>query len=395
MSDISSTPLRKIIINSIIGFIGLASAVLGIYAFFFREKKMQLDYEILANTNVLDINAEVSKLDILYSGNSLKTNNEGLRIINIRITNNGTESILKTYYDDNDPLGVTVSNGKVIEKPQLLATSNTYLKKNLQIKYDSIAHIWFNDIIIEPHDYFTLKFLILYPLDQSPQIHSSGKIAGINTIQVLSVAASTKNENNFWHKTFDGDATSQIVRAFAYGLITIISVILFVISMFSITEKIQYARRKSIIKKYKKSNNSTYTWNDEKIFDNFKNGNSYILKNTLSLINDEDSLNEKYKESLSKLKDAKRIPPESNFEKKYDFSKKELDERKTNYVYRIQGLLKDGYLILDKDKLLVNQSMKETLGKFLKFLNERKFRKFEDEIPEYDTYIKYGGTPPE
>jgi hypothetical protein len=52
--------------------VGIISAILGIYTFFFQEKNVQINYEILTNANVLDINADVSKLDITYDGNNLK-----------------------------------------------------------------------------------------------------------------------------------------------------------------------------------------------------------------------------------------------------------------------------------------------------------------------------------
>lgn len=81
---------------------------------------MQIEYEVLANTNVLDINADITKLDITYDGSSLKTGSQSLRIINLHVRNTGNESVLKSFYDNNDPLGVFVTKGKVIEKPELV-----------------------------------------------------------------------------------------------------------------------------------------------------------------------------------------------------------------------------------------------------------------------------------
>ena len=149
MSIVPKFSLRKTtaIVVATLGFVG---AIVSLYAFFFQEKKVDLQYEIIANTNVLDINADVSKLDIIYNGISLKQKDEHLRIINLRVINRGTDNILKEYFDDNDLLGFKIMGGKVIEKPEVIETSSNYLKRNLIITLDTADRIKLSKVIIEP-----------------------------------------------------------------------------------------------------------------------------------------------------------------------------------------------------------------------------------------------------
>lgn len=65
--------------KSFITILGIVAAIITIYAFL-QEKKVDLRYEIIANTNVLDFNADVCKLEVTYDSTNLKLTNENLII---------------------------------------------------------------------------------------------------------------------------------------------------------------------------------------------------------------------------------------------------------------------------------------------------------------------------
>ncbi|UPT65839.1 MAG: hypothetical protein M0D57_15140 [Sphingobacteriales bacterium JAD_PAG50586_3] len=245
MNKIQSKITTKLVVQIFVGLIGLISALISIYVFIIPEKVTKLDYEILANTNVLDINADVSKLDITYDSTSLKTTNQSLRIINIRVVNSGNESILKNYYDDNDPLGIIVKDGKIVEKPEIILTGSDYIKKNLIVKLDSSGTIFFNEIIIEPGDFFNVKLLVLYNKNQTPKIQSTGKIAGIKEIPVTSIEES-KEQYSFWKTTFGGNIITQIIRLLAYTLVGFIILGLAISITIGITEYNEKRKRKKL-----------------------------------------------------------------------------------------------------------------------------------------------------
>lgn len=78
MSIKESLTLSKVN-KTIIAIVGIIGSLVTIYAFFFHERKSSLQYELITDTNVLDIRADISKLEILYDKTNLKEKNENLR----------------------------------------------------------------------------------------------------------------------------------------------------------------------------------------------------------------------------------------------------------------------------------------------------------------------------
>ena len=169
--------LDSIVSKTFIALIGLVGAIVTIYAFL-QEKSVDIRYEIIANTNVLDFNADISKLAVIYDSTNLKETNENLRIITVKIVNNGNQHLLKEYYDEKEPLGLKTSAGKVIERPEIIQTSNDYLKRNLEIQESTSGnHISFSQVILESGEFYIVKFLVLHKKTEEPQIMAFGKIA--------------------------------------------------------------------------------------------------------------------------------------------------------------------------------------------------------------------------
>ncbi len=384
MSNIEDKFPTRRIWQTAIALVGLVSAVLGIYTFFVQEKILQIEYEVLANTNVLDINADITKLDITYDGSSLKTSSQSLRIINLRVRNTGNESVLKSFYDNNDPLGVIVTKGKVIEKPELVGTSSDYIKKNLSIKFDTLGRLTFSDIILEPNDFYTVKLLILYPSGQSPEIHSVGKVAGIKDIPVVSLAQGTKEEKSFWEITFGGNIFSQLLRGLSYTLVVIGLIILIALSVDSFSDYRKKKKRIHIIKDFKRQKSYDYNRMDDAIFTRFETDGIENLSRYQNLLKDENRLNQKYSNWVNKLK--RNVEDEI---KENDITSKELQLNDTFFSHRSEWtifneLISDGFAIKEKDKLVINQPMKRSLEQFFDYLKDIRY----DDLSEDRKYYR-------
>ncbi|OFY67765.1 MAG: hypothetical protein A3H98_12305 [Bacteroidetes bacterium RIFCSPLOWO2_02_FULL_36_8] len=350
MYNINKELTTKQLLQIIVSFIGLFSAVIGIYVFFFQDKKVFVEYEILTDTNVLDINANITKLDISYDGTSLKNKNENLRIINLCIRNSGSESILKNYYDNNDPLGLSITNGRIIEQPELINTSNNYLKNNLQIKFDSSGRLTFNDVILDANQYFTIKILVLHPSRINPTLNSFGKIAGQNNIPLISHVKQTKDQISFWLEPFVIISFAQIARDILYSFVIILILIGISIVISKISDYVEKRKRIKIVMNFKNLKTYEYSRMDDAIFSRFKNQDSGLLFFILDLLNNENLLDKEF------------------FRPKY-FDK----DRKGSYI--IDEMINDGYAIKDKEALIINLQMKKSLTQFISYLNEIKNNK--------------------
>jgi len=346
MEDKNKTFSWKRVISIGLGTVGFISAVLTIYSVFFQEKKASLVYDIISNTNVLDINANVSKLDILYNGGSLKNNSQNLKIFYIRVKNEGNENILKDFYDLNDPIGIRVNNGKIIEMPEIIATSNHYLKNRLLIKIDHNGQILLNDLIIEPNQFYIIKILVLYKHDSNPSISSIGKIAGQSDIPILH-SESSKENKGIWKELFVGNIIIQLGRLLSYGLLMTIVLIGTIISYQKLIDIINKRKKRRFVDNYQNEKGYKYNEIDDVLFNAFINNEpiDFMLREYL---NDETTLQHDYK--------------------------KYLDLNSTDKLFDpiMKNLIDNNILIIDEENVKVNDEVKDRFSNFQKYLKKVK-----------------------
>lgn len=355
---ISSNLLVKVFVT----LLGIAGAVVTIYTAFFQEETVNVQYVITANANVLDINANISKLDIIYDSTSLKQKNENLKILNIKVINTGEADVLKNYFDENEPLGFEISNGEIIEQPELIETSSDYISKNLKIRYPNHKQAIFSQVILESEEYFVVKVLILHKNEETPEVLPIGKIAGQKEIGIIN-ASEVKEERPFLVETFFGNIWIQIVRLIAYFIFIVILVII----MISVSEKLNDIRtdkrRKKNVKNFKEQTDYDHNRMNDAIFDRYLRHGSESFRTMRNLVTNERELNSLYKESLSRLK--KQKDSEDEIDLRYDYNRLDYNWEVLN------EMINDGLLLKDGSKLSVNQPMKTCLIKFSGFLKER------------------------
>lgn len=349
--------------RTVLALLGLLGTGITIYAFL-QEKKVDLRYEVVSNTNVLDFNADISKLEVYYDSTSLKQTKENLRIYTVKIINNGDENIIKEFYDINEPLGIKISSGKIIEVPQIIQTSNDYIKRNLKVTNYQKDKISFSQVIIESGEYFMVKLLVLHNKETTPNIISFGKIAGQKIISVVN-AIDVKDETSFWSKTYFGNIWVQLLRLLSYFIIGVL-IILFIVF---VSERIDIyrdkKRRLKMISEFKHLKSYQYTRMDDAIFDRYQLKDSDRFKQMLTLIVDEKKLNVIYTELAENLKS-----------KEYRHFRRIENDDKVDYYLNpeyfsiINEMISDGIVFKENDRLVINQAMKDTLNKFVNFLKE-------------------------
>jgi hypothetical protein len=359
----------------IILFIGLIGALLTIYAFFFQERKIDLQYQIIANSNVLDIRAELTKLDILYNGNNLKQKNQNLRVINLRIINTGTEHILNTFYDDNDLLGFKVVDGEIIENPEVLDASNEYLKNNLIVTSDSTNLVRFSKVIIESREFFVLKVLILHKRGASPSIIPVGKVAGVSRIALVNKIEVTETKS-FFKKVFEGNLWVQIAKSFFYFLIVLVAIIIIALSGAGISDLKDKVKRKKLVKEFISTSGFGFTRMDEVIFERYKKDGVGVISDMNKRLRDEKVLNEHYQNWL-KSKKENNVYRDMPVER----IRRMPDER--FFLFDIfNHMINDGLVVKEGNQLKINHAMKKTLNAFSSFLEEK------GELEKYSDVIK-------
>lgn len=365
----------------LVSFIGFIGAIITIYAFFIQQKSVELRYEILSNTNILDIKADINQFDILYDGKSLKATNENVRIITIRIINSGSTDILKNFYDENDPLGFKIKNGMLLKEPELIEASNLYLKDNLKLFADSSQQIIFSNVILESSEYFIVKVILKFTLDSSPTILPIGKVAGIKTIQVIN-SIEQKETESFFTMVFSGGILIQLVRGFGYSLAVIIVVLIIVVSGFTLSDFRDKKKRKRLVKYFKFDPKYNYNKMDDAIFNRFIEDDIEILYTMRRFVKDEKYLNNKYKYAQIR---EKRNRKSHDVITKYELGPEYYERRINRPYFVIEKMITDGLVIKEENQLIINNSMKNTLEQFMPFLKENNYKTDRKSLNVIDT----------
>ncbi len=230
-------------------FAGLTFAVSVSLALFFGlsnigEPDPRLTYEILRETDVLDVRTPVEDLKITFQDEDIQGEKLNLRIYAMRVINNGEVDILQTQFDQDQAWGLQVIGGRVIEARPIEASSS-YLndKTNPQVLGENIVQ--FDQAIIEKGQFFAFNMLVVHPKDVTPEIVALGKIAGIDEILVTRVPVEVEGPG-FLSDLFGGNWAVQLVRAIMFLMGAAVILGLFAAAVVSYTFLMAKIRRRRL-----------------------------------------------------------------------------------------------------------------------------------------------------
>jgi hypothetical protein len=249
----------------------------------------------------------------------------------------------------------------------------------LDYQYEKLE---FSQVIIESGEFFIIKFLVLHRTDSIPIILSFGKIAGQKLIDVVN-SADVKEELTFWQRVYTGNTWVQILRLISYFLIVVVIIVVFVLIGSGIDDLRDKKRKIRNINEFKSLKTYQYTKMDDAIFDRYRKDGPYIFKKMQRLIKNDDELNVIHKELSEQLKSK-----EFRRYKRIDAGIRLRIDRDDWIV--ITEMTNDGIIFWEKNKLTVNQAMKDTIDKFVEFLNQNGEFKSEYNIHMTNDMIQRG-----
>lgn len=199
----------------------------GIWGTLFYEKRHALAFEIISNASVYDVRENLNNLQIFYAGQNLRAEKKTLRLISLRIVNSGETHISKGDYDEAEPLGFSVQNGKILESPKFIG-SNSYLNRHIKPTLVNAHEVRVAPVILDAGEYIEVQTLVLTPEGVIPQIRPLGKISGIKNIEV-SEPFQAKSEAGIWSQIWDANSVwIHVARAPVYSLLAMLLIALFV-----------------------------------------------------------------------------------------------------------------------------------------------------------------------
>jgi hypothetical protein len=231
-------------------FIGIIVGVLGIY-YTLRSSRTHLSMDIAAESNVLDLKHPIADLAILFQGRDIEEEKSNLKILTVRIINDGEADIHENDFDSRMPFGLQIDGGRVI-RAQVAGANSSYLSENLHPRVEGAGRIELDKIIFDKGKFVALEILVLHPKNSVPHVKPVGKIAGIETIAVTN-SFQDREQRGFLEQTFSGPVAIQLSRGIGYSLSAVAAIIAIVasgIGLASIPTKLRKMKRKRTVARF-------------------------------------------------------------------------------------------------------------------------------------------------
>ena len=328
--------------------IAVISLIVTVYVSFFYQKSCKLEYEILSNTSILNKNVELSSIKIIVDSVDVQQSNANISIVELLVSNRGKDHLRRDDYD-NSKFGLLIQNAILLEKPELVSASTTYLRNCISeysFSYDS-TFLNIPTLPLDSKDYYKLKLVLLHDNNHSLSFIPYGKIIGQKEILVID---SIDVEESFLSKVLQGSFWIHICRFFGYLMILIsISVIILTIS-----ESVSSRKKKKLIK----DAYSNKEIDNEVVDDYVKLGWLSLLEVKDYLSMNEKELYRKYQSSLTYISNQHN---KRNFEQ-WDFHMRRAD--------LIRHMLRSGYLKIDESAIVADKKKKKSVNLLVDYIRQ-------------------------
>ena len=346
------------ILNFILGFSTIGSFIFGIYAFYYN-KSPSISLIKLSEINVLEINRSLDDLKIYYKDEDIQNENKNIKIIVLKIKNDGKVDITQDMYDVDLPWGILVNEGDIVQA-RIIDSSNDYLSKNLSPIINKNI-IEFNKIIIESGESFSIELVLLCENKTILQYEVFGKIAGINNKNIKLIENNNDQGKSFWTDLIYGSIGIHFARAFLYFLCTIVLGVIiafFWILISKIQDFIIHCERKKRVKLLVTEKEKGAHFNE---IQNFYIYHGYDpLNEMLRLLNKQKELTSLYQKKISQAN---------------EINDRDLVIERGDFLYfksfsLIDDMLKLKILRLNEDQLVIDNIFREEIKRFLKCIKQ-------------------------
>lgn len=230
----------------LVGVVSLVFAYIAVV-----EKRPRVAFTIVNEANVLDVHQSMQDLSITFRGEDLQNRNLNLRILTIRLENTGDVDILQGQYDQTEPWGFAITNGRLVEV-RVKGSNSDYLRHAIRPALrDNVAYL--AKTILERGRYVSLEALVIHSKGSDPTVHPFGKIAGIDKLEVL--RARRPDDLPWWQQAWGGPALVQLVRLFSYfvALVIVLGCAVGLVALVAFTgDRVARWRRRRLVEPFQK-----------------------------------------------------------------------------------------------------------------------------------------------
>src|SRR5260370_2798859 len=180
----------------------------------------------------MDVRTPLKDLSILFQGQDIQKQNSNLRILGVRLVNDGDTNILENFFDSRIPWGLRIDGGRLIEA-RVTGSNSQYLSDNLHPKVADGDEVDFDKVIFDRGKYVALELLVLHDKNIEPHVRPVVNIAGMDAILIRN-SFREQDQERFKANVFKGPIPVQILRTFPYSLIPLSLVIIIALTILGI-----------------------------------------------------------------------------------------------------------------------------------------------------------------
>jgi len=355
-------------------FLSLALGVIALY-YTLRSNRTNLVVDVIAESNVLDVRTSVKDLAVLFRGQDIQQENANLKILVVRLTNQGEVNILEGYFDSRNPWGLQIDGGRVVEA-RVTGSNSAYLFDNLRPRIADDTHVTLEKLIFDKGKSVTLELLVLHNKTAEPRVVPFGKIAGMDSIPVTN-SFRERDQQGFMAATFKGPTAVQIGRTIGYsilGLSTAIVVGFLIAGVVATRASIRKKARRREVKYLPKEASPDKEKKRQIILDIFIDDGIEGLKLIRELLADEKLL----KMLLTESRARERPSPHAE---SYVFETRHLDhgfvQLGPGVPSSVGRLLRDGVIRMEGASVVVDQQFAEMLSALISQLENTQVKQDE------------------
>lgn len=355
---------------SFLGF--LLAALFGgiaVYTEFFRNNNPIVVYEIISNTKILDVKEDVTGLNIIYNSEDIRKARKTLSVLVVKIANEGRSPVLKSYYDSNSPLGLSINSGEII-KAEVMTASTEYLRQNARVQVRDLFNMEFSQVIIEPNESLTAKLLILNPEQNIPSINPKGKIAGVKRL-ILTDRTLDQTQETFLMKVISGSIWVQVIRILTYTVAFILILIGIIGPAIYFDTKKEMFKRNRTIRKFKSRADTALNELNADIYGFYRTHGSSILKRMKKVLANDRQFQSLFKKYDARTSDEEVVSEEAKvviLGSRIDFD----DSISKTSIFVAHSVLKLGLVLKTDEGYMKNEEKIKALNEFVQFVATRK-----------------------
>lgn len=202
--------------------IGVLGLFLAVYQLVFYEPKVELSYAEIVSSDVLGNTAIIPGIEVSFNGQVIDPKNMHMQIKVMKVWNTGVTTFRLNDFDPVQPLTFEIDGAEAIAVT-LDDASSDYLKSRLSALLVKNFHVALPPTILEPRDWFTVKFLTVQNSGQTLNIKLSGKVAGVEKLTER-IKTPGKVPGSFSYMTAGQLSQERTVAALGLGIASLLAI---------------------------------------------------------------------------------------------------------------------------------------------------------------------------